>query len=265
MGITPAAELMIRLSQGQLKVLTTCPRKFGYIYIDRLTQPTTPEQELKMRWGSQFHLLMQQRELGLPIESILESSPQLNSWLKSIVATAPALFELDPQSWRESEHPRTLAVDGYLFTAIYDLLILNPQQARIVDWKTYPLPKHKQDLQEDWQTRLYLYLLAETSEYLPKQITFTYWFIQSLPQPQSLEFKYTTKQHDRTQQELRQILSTLSELLDTLPPRGDAWPQIPESQGQCKFCHFAPRCDRTSIRSPSSSSIDMESVPSIEF
>lgn len=235
---------MLRLSQRHLKILSTCPRQFEHIYFDRLTQPISPVQQVKTQLGSDFHLLMQQRELGLPIEPILARSPQLDGWMKAIVSTAPELFQTDLQTWRESEHVRTLAIDDYLFTVIYDLLILQPDRAEIIDWKTYPLPRYKKDLDREWQTRLYLYVLAETSAYLPKQINFTYWFIQSTPQPKSVRISYTLSQHRQTQLDLLELLSKLTNWLDDYQVKGEPFPQIDASTGSCQYCNFAPRCGR---------------------
>ena len=168
------------------------------------------------------------------------------------MATAPELFELQPGGWRESEHVRTLTIspdggcanENYLFTAIYDLIILTPDRAEIIDWKTYPKPKYKKDLTNECQTRLYLYLLAETSDYLPKQITFTYWFIDSNPQPKSVRICYTLKQHRQTHQDLLTQVSKLTEYLDAANSRREQFPQVAASTGLCQECNFAPRCGR---------------------
>ncbi len=239
---------MLRLSQRHLKILETCPRQFQHIYLDRLTAI----QESRTQFGSDFHMLMQQRELGLPIEPILARSPELKRWMEAILTTAPELFAPDSTAWRESEHVRTLAIpqsggcanDNYLFTAIYDLVILKPNRAEIIDWKTYPLPKYKKDLCSEWQTRLYLYMLAETSNYLPKQIDFTYWFIKSSPHPKSVRIDYTNKQHRQTEQDLRTLLSKLTNWLYEYRSHGEQFPQVAASTGSCQKCNFAPRCGR---------------------
>jgi PD-(D/E)XK nuclease superfamily len=204
----------------------------------------SPTQQTKTQLGSDFHLLMHQRELGLPIEPILARSPQLNTWMQAMLQTAPELFQADDRTWRESEHVRTLEVDNYLFTAIYDLVILQPDRAEIIDWKTYPLPRYKKDLDLEWQTRLYLYILAETSEYLPKQIAFTYWFIQSNPQPKSVQISYTLKQHRQTKVDLLALLAKLTDWLDLTLGSREPFPQVAASTGLCQSCNFAPRCGR---------------------
>jgi hypothetical protein len=240
----------MRLSQRHLKVLETCPRQFQYLYFDRLALTVSPNQQEKSQLGSDFHLLMQQRELGLPIAPILERVPQQQEWMQAILTTAPELFELTPQTRRESEHVRTLAIDNYLFTVIYDLVILQPDRANIIDWKTYPLPKHKKDLDRDWQTRLYSYLLVETSNYIPKQIAFTYWFIQSSPQPKSVQIAYTLKQHQQTKTDLQDLLSKLTAWVDAYRTDREPFPQVAPSTGVCQRCSFAARCGRESLDSP---------------
>jgi hypothetical protein len=259
---------MLRLSQRHLKILETCPRQFEHIYFDRLTLPTSPLQQSKTQLGSDFHWLMHQRELGLPIEPILARSPQLNMWMQQILVTAPELFQTDAQTWRESEHVRTLAIDNYLFTAIYDLVIFQSERADIIDWKTYPLPKYKKDLATEWQTRLYLYLLAETSEYLPKQIAFTYWFIQSSPQPKSVKIDYTLKQHRQTHADLLDLLGKLTEWLDAYRSNREPFPQVAASTGTCERCNFAARCGREDLDSAASTiftSYDLNEMPIVSI
>jgi PD-(D/E)XK nuclease superfamily len=241
---------MLRISQRHLKILEQCPRQFEHTYLDRLTLPINPVQQVKTQLGSDFHLLMHQRELGLPIEPILARSPQLNTWMQAMLQAAPELFESHDRTQRESEQVRTMQIDNYLFTAIYDLVILQPEQAHIIDWKTYPLPKYKKDLDLEWQTRLYLYILAETSAYLPKQISFTYWFVQSIPQPKSIKISYTLKQHHQTQTDLRVLLAKLTDWLDADPTRREPLPQVAASSGLCDRCSFAARCDRQDLDPP---------------
>jgi PD-(D/E)XK nuclease superfamily len=223
----------------------------------------SPTQQSKTQLGSDFHLLMHQRELGLPIEPILARAPQLNTWMQAMLQVAPELFAPNPQAWRQSEHVRTLAVDNYLFTAIYDLVILQPDRADIIDWKTYPLPRYKKDLDLEWQTRLYLYLLAETSDYVPKQIAFTYWFIQSTPQPKSIAINYTLKQHRQTHSDLLALLAKLTTWLDANRQHQEPFPQVAASTGLCEHCSFVVRCDRQQLDSPSPTSTDLAQMPAI--
>jgi hypothetical protein len=216
-----------------------------------LGTPVSPEQQERLAWGSRFHLLMQQRELGLPVESLVEEDAQLHHWVTALVNAASDVLTPDPRTFRESEHCRTLNFQGYLLTVVYDLLIEDDNKAQILDWKTYPLPKNRQWLVQDWQTRLYPYVLTETSNYLPEQISMTYWFVKSLPRPQSLKFTYSNAQHEKTRQDLTKLLTQLTGWLQRYQNDGIDFPQVTASVGRCGDCGFAVRCQRISESSTS--------------
>ncbi|OUL37666.1 DNA/RNA helicase [Nostoc sp. T09] len=237
---------LLRISQGQLNLLERCPRQFQHTYLENLNSPSDPEQEERQTLGSRFHLLMQQREMGLPIQSFLQADTQLQTWMAAFANAAPEILApaADNQTFRESEHYRTLQVQNYLLTVVYDLLIADNQKAQILDWKTYPKPPHKSKLEQNWQTRLYLYVLAETSEYLPENISMTYWFVQSEGKPQNIKFTYNTVQHKRTANELNELLSDLTYWLERYQQK-EQFPQLPLGNKACNYCQFASRCDRT--------------------
>lgn len=240
----------MRLSQGQLNLLETCPRKFQHTYLEQLASPTTPDQQERLILGSRFHLLMQQREMGLPIEPFIQEDNQLRQWFAAFVGAAPKILSLNEASpvLRQSEHQRTLEFEGHLITVVYDLLILTEQQAQILDWKTYPKPQKSRRLAENWQTRLYPFVMAETSHYQPEQISITYWFFQSREadrtEPQSLRFAYDSAQHRKIRQDLTRLLQQLTGWLDRYQATGESFPQIPYTP-TCDDCAFALRCQRS--------------------
>ena len=92
--------------------------------------------------------------------------------------------------------------------------------------------------------------MAETSAYLPKQINFTYWFIQSTPQPKSVRISYTLKQHRQTHADLRELLSKLTNWLDAYETKRELFPQVAASATACRYCNFAPRCGREQQLAP---------------
>lgn len=267
---------MLQLSQGHLNLLETCPRKFQHTYLEQLGILTTPEQQERLLAGSRFHQLMQQRELDLPIAPLLQADPQLQSWYTAFIQSADLILSLEAEAnsiaTRQSEYPLSLEFSvprmqpnsnstsqPYLLVVVYDLLISSEKQARILDWKTYARPHQGQWLQQNWQTRLYPFVLAETSDYLPEQISMTYWFFQSQnpptqtdpsqsdrshpPEPQSLNFPYSAAQHEQTRQDLLRMLSQLTQWLDDYQ-QGIPLPQVPPTQGDCQHCTFALRCHR---------------------
>lgn len=235
--------MLLRLAQGQLNLLTICPRKFQHTVLDQFNTPTSPEQQDHINRGNRFHLLMQQHELGLSrgLSSNREEQ-QLQQSVVDLVQAAPDLFA--SANLRQSEHRRTLELEGYAIATIYDLLILRDTEAQIIDWKTYPRPQKAARLAKNWQTRLYLFVLAETIDYTPEEVSMTYWFVEPGKTPESLRFQYNATLHQQTQQDLVQILEQLTEWLKSYDA-GGSLPQVDESKGYCQICPFAVRCHRT--------------------
>jgi CRISPR/Cas system-associated exonuclease Cas4 (RecB family) len=259
-----------RLSQGHLKTLQECPRKFEYIYLSSLASLSPTDRQQSMQFGSDFHRLLHQRELGMPIEPFLAANPKIQTAVHGLQQTAPHLFAENPEIERASEQVRTLMITGadpenqYLFTAIYDLLLLGVQ-AQIIDWKTHSRPARAEKLEQEWQTRLYLYMLVATSDYVPGDVSFTYWFVQSNP-PQSVTFGYSDRQYQETQQELEELIDRLSSWLKQYR-QGKSLPQVEPEKQLCKNCQFVARCDRVedvdNVEILSLSRLDIAAIPEI--
>ncbi len=267
---------ILQLSQGHLQTLETCPRKFQYLYVDQIGAPQSSEEQARLLAGRRFHLLLQQHELGLPVEPLAAEHTPLDVWLDRFLKAEPAIVGGTPEApqplHRESEHPRSHRIDSFLLVAIYDLLVTYPDHAQILDWKTYPRPQNSQRLTQSWQTRLYLYLLAETSGYQPKQLSMTYWFFQTPDQdlnpgeeatPQLIQIPYSKALHRRTQKDLSQKLKDLKAKL-TAYSEGQAFPQVPETSNLCPTCPFAVHCQRSQAsKQPDWIELDFDQIPEV--
>lgn len=241
---------LISLSQGQLKFFETCPRQ--YQYFETLPVLREPDLNESAEWGKRFHRLMQQQALGLPIEVMAPADQEMMASVEALRGEAPHLFESDlvgkaeAGQQRLSEFQQTLEFKGYLLTVIYDLLLLTADTGQIIDWKTYLKPPQKNWLWQDWQTRLYLYVLSETSGLSPNQISMVYWFVRSKdPQTQKLklesyELTYSDSLHHQTETDLLALTDRLTELRRNTM----IFPKVALSKGVCERCPFAFRCQR---------------------
>lgn len=226
---------LIRLSQAQLNLLETCPPQFQRLYLEQLGSPISPEVQDNLLWGNQFHQLMQQHFLGLSIDSILEEDTELKLIVEALLKSVITQHNLNADSWTEAEHYRSLEKENYLLTAIYDLLIITENEAQILDWKTYLQPQNKKRLENNWQTRLYLYLLAETSNYLPEQISLTYWFVKIPHEPQFLTFDYNQELHQKTSQDLQGLLTNIEHYLHNINENNIDFPHLENCENNCPY------------------------------
>jgi PD-(D/E)XK nuclease superfamily len=231
---------LLQLSQAHLQTLEICLRKFQYLFLEPVALPRIESDSVQQQLGHQFHRLMQQHALGLDIQPMLVDNPLLQDWFQQFQQCPPPIVS----GTHHSEHQRTLIFEGIALTAVYDLLIQNAAQAQILDWKTYRRPINPQQIQNSWQTRLYLFILTETSDYRPEQLSMTYWFAQA-NEDHTLDIPYSATLHQQTRADLLALLSPLQKWLES--------PQVPLPQtdfaaGHCislnHRCPFVFPCNR---------------------
>ncbi|NCJ07222.1 PD-(D/E)XK nuclease family protein [Synechococcales cyanobacterium C] len=259
---------LFHLSQSHLTLLRQCPRKFQYIYLDQLTLPPVPTvQTERQLLGTQFHQMMQQKVLGLDVNGLVAACAPLRQWAEAFKQFPPTLIDGE----RQTEHWRSQVLGEYVLIAVYDLLIQGESHAQIVDWKTYARPRSVEVLHRDWQTRLYPYLLAETSTYAPEQITMTYWFAEAAEAAEgtghSLTFAYDQHQHEETAE---MLVTNLERLTDwrAAHAQGVPFPQVPLSAGMCfrqgRSCRFVDRCERQDFIMDAQEEPDLEALACID-
>ncbi len=144
---------------------------------------------------------------------------------------------------------QTVSPDRWLLRVIYDRLVLTPHTAEILDWKTYPQPPDLHRIIQHWQTRLYLFVLGETSPYTPEQLSMTYWFVRHTNDrgalsPQSSTIPYDRHAHEQTRIDLTHWIDRLTHWYQAYET-GTPFPMLPESSPQCQTCPFNQRCQRS--------------------
>jgi hypothetical protein len=300
---------MLTLSQAHLSLLDACPREFQYRILDRLSGPIEPEVQARLAWGAMVHRLIEQQSLGLDLGPLLALHPEFRSPLERLgrsigsgvgvsLGTGFPASPADPDNPERyySEHPRQLQLGGFALMAVYDGLLLTAERAEIVDWKSYAKPRRSAALIDHWQTRLYLYLLVETSDYRPDQVAMTYWFVGESPgelahgsgdgdssgdlaaDPATcLRVAYDDRQHQQTQGELQERLARLARWLadygaspeDGAEDRPDDGASIADrpirgfdqvaDRSRCGTCAFVARCGRDAVPE-----LDWQSLPELD-
>lgn len=197
------------LSQTHLTLFETCPPLFQKKYLEQISTLPNINQEEKSEWGKKFHLLMQQYHLGLPVYDFIYDDISFPQSLEALISETKNIWNSSATLSREAEYKLQLMFNNYIFTVIYDLLILYPDQAIIYDWKTYLQPENKNKLQHNWQTKLYLYVLAEKMNYPPSKLSMTYWFVKLPNKPQSVTIQYSDAIHRKTRQEIVNIVEKI--------------------------------------------------------
>jgi hypothetical protein len=143
----------------------------------------------------------------LPIDALVASDPDLQRYFAAYERQPPLTIAGDSQA----EYPLAAAVQGFQLYGVPDLLVRNSQQAQMVDWKTYRQPRQREDLEPDWQTQLYLFLLKETLDYPAEALSMVYWFAEA-PEG-SVAIAYNTALHQQVGHRITELLTQLDEWL----------------------------------------------------
>ncbi len=205
---------LIHLTQESLTLLENSPQKFQKIHLEKNGMPFSAINKEQQDIGNDFHTIVKQLLMGLPVSSLLSNYPHLRHWVEGLKKAVPDIFTpASSDELKECEYPCTLMMEGHLLSVVYDLLIASPEKAEILEWTTSKMPAKPKFIRDNWQTRLYLYVLAEQGDYKPEEISMTYWFVQSEGLPQSFKFTYNTVQHKKTKLHLLQLVGQLNNWL----------------------------------------------------
>lgn len=247
---TPTLPAPFPFNQSNLQDYRTCARRFALRYLRHLNWPaveTGPiqEAERRMQLGSDFHRLVHQHVLGMPLErlqALAEENPYLpelaDMW-RAYLAHRPPLLS-DPAARLYPEITLSTMIKGHRLTAKIDLLVIHPEQILIIDWKTAPRRAAASILHKRVQSRVYPYIFTTTGASLnqgqpidPAKLTMWYWFTSQPNQPEIIPYSQT--QFNADQVFLRALITEI-----------EAEREFPltEDQKACRFCVYRSYCDR---------------------
>lgn len=236
----------LHLSQTNLLNFLTCRRRFQLRSLERLSWPDyTPDPTLYHSYeqGKNFHLLLERHFAGVPVTDASLPDKKIENWWHLFQNHGPNL----PAGRRLPELRLTVPADAHFLIGRFDLLIVNESenqsQAHIFDWKTSK-PRSTADLQSDWQTRLYLAMVAESGQALLQhgpplsadQITLTYWYTGDPDHPRRIA--YSQEWHEQNWAEILEIVADIDTSLQK-----EEWP-LTANWSHCRRCPYQAYCGR---------------------
>ncbi len=236
------------LSRYKLTTFLACQRQFELRYLQKLPwpkRPLTEKDEALMARGQQFHQLLQRHFLGWEIEPNSIGDAQVRQWYLRFQQSGLQL----PNGRVLTEMSLTIPIGAHLLNGRFDLLILGEHDAgkptaHLFDWKTGKA-QDESLLKQDWQTRLYLAMLAEGGSAIlkenpnslaPENISITYWYVTDPEQPRTIQ--YSAAQHTQNWQDLNMLVTQIESQI----AQGD-WP-LTDDLTQCQVCAYQTICQR---------------------
>ncbi len=268
-------------SQSSLQDYEDCNRRFQLRYIEQLRWPaveTAPvlENERRQLEGQQFHRMVQQYLLGLPVETLTHmaansKSPNLPRWWTNFLdAREDSLAGLKDHVFFP-EQALSAPLGAHRLTAKYDLIAVKDGFATIYDWKTSHKRPKDAWMEQRCQTRVYRSLLTRAGAHLnhgkpfePGQVKMVYWYAE-FP-GETAEFAYDNARSNRDWDGLATLIKEIS--------ARQSFP-LSEDEKTCGFCPYRSYCDRGKIALEASDELDemaesgwevnLEQIQEIEF
>ncbi len=236
------------LSRYKLTTFLACQRRFELRYLQKLPWPQRPlsvQDEDVLARGQAFHQVLQRHFLGWEVEPATIGDAQVRQWYLLFQNSKLQL----PQGRVLTEMSLTIPLGQHLLNGRFDLLILGTNEqgeptAHLFDWKTGKA-QDSSKLKHDWQTRLYLAMLAEGGAALfaqqqaqlkPENISITYWYVTEPDAPRTLT--YSSAQHAENWADLQMIASQI----DAQFAQND-WPKT-DDLSECQRCAYQMICQR---------------------
>jgi len=198
----------MRLSKNAAELARALPRQFQHTYLDQLSSPASPEQQERQTWKplspADARTGLANRvpcSAGYPVAKLDDSLCQCSTWFWPLTQIANI-----PRKWTLLHKFRIIC--WRLFMICW-LQIIGKPKSRLENLSQTSKPVLVRTELADTSLSL---CVGWNSDYQPEQISMTYWFVQSLDQPQSLKFTYNT-QHHQTGQKLHRLLSHLTDWL----------------------------------------------------
>lgn len=260
-------------SQSVLQDFLDCRRRFQLRYLQRLAWPAVESQpvlenERYRRQGERFHLMLQQRLSGVPLERLeaMAGEADLSRWWGHYLAHEDQVVL--PGAARYPEITLAAPLAGYRLVAKLDLLLRLPADSlqpatlvRIVDWKTARKRPARANLAQRIQTRLYPYLAVRAGAHLnggaplqPAQVEMWYWYAETPDQPE--RFTYSERAFLDDQAYLSSLIETIQRLEESDYP-------MTTDERRCAFCVYRSLCARGQAagRLDEAGELDLDELP----
>ncbi|MSP12203.1 MAG: PD-(D/E)XK nuclease family protein [Chloroflexi bacterium] len=206
-----------RFSRFNLEDYTVCPSQFRLRHLDQVIWPAlrtarTAEYDERMARGRFFHTLIQQHTLGLDVTELVGGADeQIQGWWQAFISQGPAI----PAGRVFTEIELTAPLLRWSIVARFDRVIAQPDgRILIIDWKAEDRLPKRAWVEHNFQTRVYLYVMAEAGHQLagrpitPDSIEMLYWWA-NYPQ-QSIHLPYNQAWHSANRSNLEASVAQIA-------------------------------------------------------
>ena len=219
-------------SQNSLSIFKRCPKMFEYIYIDGISgKGLDPELKESVERGTNFHILAERYFNGMKDYFYIKDD-RLLEWMTVLEEKYPE--DIDCRSEFEIRQNK----GEIRLMAKYDLVVVEDGKIKIVDFKTNKNSYNLGVMEDNIQTKVYMYLLGENlknifPEMKIEDISMEYF---QLNYPENKIFiEYNEKKHENNKK-------ILGELIDEIKINKKTF--FIKNNETCEKCGFESFCQK---------------------
>lgn len=197
-------------TQSSLSTFKACPYKFKLRYFQGLYWSEDDEVRESFRRGNEFHLLAERYYMGLPVESAGIADKKLLEDLEKLKTIHPL-----KEGWKHfPEFEIRFNKEGIRLLGRYDLILVKPQnKIQIIDFKTNKKKLHEKEMEDNLQTRIYLFLLWENYnlilENARKIRNLEMIYYQTEHPEEEIFIKYDEKKHGENKKKIKKTMEEI--------------------------------------------------------
>ncbi|MBC2581057.1 PD-(D/E)XK nuclease family protein [Clostridium sp. DJ247] len=232
-------------SQNSLNTFYKCPLKFKLKYIDNMSwrndSPMDRGYNEGIKLGLDFHLMCERYFSDIPLGNCVDNSVILN-WVKALKDR----FILQKDYIYLPEYEIKMKKKSIRLQAKYDLIIITPEgRVEIWDWKTENRKLSLKEMEQRFQTMVYMYVLKEeiknlfNIDIIAENIKMFFW--QPLYADDIIAISYSGEKHTANEIGIEMIIKTidnynfLKDFNKTLYYKN------------CRFCEFNYFCNNETV------------------
>lgn len=232
-------------SQNSLNTFNKCPLKFKLKYFDNMSWKNDSDEDIEyyegMKTGLDFHLICERYFSRIPLGK-QSCNENIAKWTDELLKLMP----IEEQNVYLPEYEIKMIKEHVRLQAKYDLIVIKPNnEIEIWDWKTENRKLSHKELENRFQTIVYMYTVGEKlGEILGQKIKLDkvkmiYW------QPQYSEhihtISYSEDKHKKNEKTISEVIQNINQY-DFIKD----FNKILYIK-QCKFCEFNYFCNNEKI------------------
>lgn len=239
-----------RYSQNSINTYKSCPLKFKYKYIDKISWKHDDIESRayyeSLKTGTEFHLICERHFSNIPLGISENTNPKYVRWIEKVKSIVPLVenYEYLP------EYEVRLNINGDILQAKYDLVVIKEDSIDIWDWKTENKQVDYKNVESRMQTIVYMFMAKEVMPKLLNKDISSENIKMKYYQPEydtdCVTVSYSDKKHSDNKNKIISYIDTIK-YTKYDDSQENYKHELVKKKNHCEYCEFNKLCNNVDI------------------